>query len=219
MTDAPAVQQDIVVENFTDVSKISKRVRKVNDIVIPLRRGLGQDQIIAGFFALILTAIVFFSLVRPILSLFSFSPSWAFYVAFFLLPVILVGQKVGAPMPNGKTISGFVTSLVRFYVDDPVHRRGVPQAKAPTRGRRLHYAREWVPSDGYAPSAAVSTSAADSEFTYTGRADLQTWMAERSVAHREAQVVQEKAKKASRMEQQTSRLTATDTSVTFDFED
>jgi len=215
---APAAEQALIVENYTDVSRISKRVRKIHDMVIPLRRGLGQDQVVAGFLTLVALAIIFFTLIRPTLQLLNVQPNWVMYVIYFVGPVILVGQKISAPMPSGKTISGTMTSFMRFHMDDPIHRRGIPQPKRPARGRRLHYAREWVPSNGYTANS-FATGMGDDALTYTGRADLEKWMATQTVAHREEQVSESQAKKAERQAQLEARITATDTSVTFDTED
>ena len=65
-------------------------------------------------------------------------------MAFVLFaPPVIVAQRMIAPMPHGKTIGGYLRSLMRFTFDDKVYRRGRP-IDTPTTHREGPMRHDWI---------------------------------------------------------------------------
>lgn len=213
---APTGPAEFTVENYTELAKIRKRIRKVNDITIPLRRGVGIDQVVTGLVVLILLAILYGAIFSPLIAITHIEVSWAAYLIYFLAPTFLAAQKVSAPMKYGKTIPGTIISRLRRWLDDPVHRRGFPLPHRPTRARRMHYQREWQPKTPYAASTNARSGATDGQYFYEAEADLDSWIATHSVEHEQAAVEAAQQKKLDRAQRQTARLTHSDYGIDLD---
>ena len=56
---------------------------------------------------------------------------------------MIVAQRMIAPMPHGKTIGGYLRSLMRFTFDDKVYRRGRP-IDTPTIHREGPMRHDWI---------------------------------------------------------------------------
>lgn len=171
----------LVAHSYTNFFKIRKRIRRIQDIPLPFKRGLGTDQFVTFILVFIVLAIINFAILSPIFSLFSIQMEWSFYLVYFLAPPVIAAQKIGSPMPNGKSIPGTAFSYLRAKLDDPIHRRGMPLGKVSPRGKRLHYVREWTPS--VAADAPFEVGEGDAGYFYGPRVDLEGWMANKSVEH------------------------------------
>ena len=136
-------QRGLIAHSYSNFFKIRKRMRKVQDITLPFRRGLGVEQFVTFLLALLALLFIYGTLLAPLFALTDVSPGWRFYLLYFLGPSVLLGMRVGKPMKSGKSIPGTVRSWLRKTLDDPVHRRGVPLRRRPVSGPRIHYLRTW----------------------------------------------------------------------------
>lgn len=209
----------ITVENYTSVAKIRKRIRSINDVAIPLKRGLGEDQLVAILLTLALLGIIYGLVLAPIITLFHLKLTWAFFAIYLIAPCFFTAQKIGTPMKSGKTISGTMTSFARSLLDDPVHRRGVPQPRKAVTGRRLHYQREWLATDKAQAVAPLASGEGDERYHYEDVSFLDRWMAEHSVQHEEKREAEAQEKRLSKAARQSALHNSTDQTVHFDFED
>lgn len=187
----------LIAHSYDALFSIRKRIRKVSDLEIPLRNGLTMAQIGTGILVLFLQVIIFGVFIVPLFGIFGASPPWQLTALWVLGPPILAGQNIIKPMPHGKSIPGTVQSMIRFWLDDPLHRRGlpVPTPKQPHGETLVHYQREWVAFAEYvqdepweAPISDRSTEARISfcNATLDEQIDFQKWWDNKAATHLEA---------------------------------
>ena len=196
MVDTDLEAQGLTCQSYDALFSIRKRVRKINDLTIPTRRGVGTNQIGAFLVTFIASVITYGLIVLPVMNLVGFGPNgWVMVGWVFGLPV-LAAQRIAKPMAHGKTISGSLHSLMRWHLDDRVHQRGlpVPAPKRPCDEKVLHYQREWVMSSPHAEDTPGEEdySDRDTELRIDANVvDLQPWYDSKARAH--AAEEQEKA--------------------------
>lgn len=185
----------LIGHSYDSLFAVRKRIRKVNDLVIPFRQGLTTTQIGTGFAVLVIQIITFGMLVQPFLGLFGTQAPWQLTVAWILGPPVLAAQNIIKPMPYGKSIPGTVNSMVRYYLDDPIHRRGLPIAtpKQPYDKTLVHYQREWVGFAEYVEhepwEAPISDRETEERFSFCNRSlgdeeiDFQQWWDDKAARH------------------------------------
>lgn len=215
MSEATAGKQEedleamgLIGHSYDSLFSIRKRIRKINDLVIPFRQGLTTSQIGTGLGVLILQVITFGMFIVPFIGLFGGArPPWQLTVAWILVPPILAAQNIIKPMPYGKSIPGTMQSLLRFLLDDPIHRRGLPIATPaqPYREKIVHYQREWVAFEEYAEDdpweAPVSDRVTEERFSFSNRSlgdeeiDFQKWWDDKAAEHLEREQVASTTKK------------------------
>ena len=120
--------QGLIGMSYDSVFAIRKRVRKFGDFTIPLRGGLTYAQLGTGLITLVVMFFVYAIVVAPLSAAMRLSPLSNLGLMAFVLfaPPVIVAQRMIAPMPHGKTIGGYLRSLMRFTFDDKVYRRGRP---------------------------------------------------------------------------------------------
>ena len=180
--------EGLVAQSYTGFFRIRKRIRKIQDIVVPLREGLGVDQLAMFLLAAAIMGILYGALVSPIVNIFEIKLTVPFFLLWFIVPGFFAAQRVSKPMPHGKTIPGYVFSQIRHLLDDPVHRRGIPLVKAPRRGKAFHFQREFVVHPKFAEDALTPAlnAADDSDRFYYGEPIMvEEFMASRSATHSE----------------------------------
>lgn len=187
MADKPEVEdldaEGLIAYSYTNFFKIKKRMRRIQDIVIPLREGISVEQFLTFFGTLAVMGALYGLFIAPLVAIFGMDLGWQFFLFWYLLPAVLASQRISKPMPHSKTISGALGSWVRNKLDDPVHRRGTPLAKRPREGKAMHYQREFTLHPQFAGDALipVAGSASDEGLVYKGQTlDLEDWMASRS---------------------------------------
>ena len=133
--------------SYTGVFRIERRIRKINDFAVPLRGGLVPAQVGTFIGVLLVTVILWFALIAPLVStIFKQSPPLILAVFFILVPPWLLSRQIGKPMPAGKTIPGWVRSRARAFLDDEWHRGGTPIKERPDRTAKvMHLERSWRP--------------------------------------------------------------------------
>lgn len=196
MADAP-VHEDLEAEgliaySYTNFFKIRKRMRRIQDIVIPLRDGISVEQFMTFFGALAVMGVLYALFVAPIVGIFHAELGWQFFLFWYLLPAVLASQRISKPMPNAKTISGALGSWMRTKLDDPIHRRGVPQAARARGGKVLHFQREFTLHPQFAGDALdrAPGAASDEGLEYRGQTlDLEEWMSSRTGENMERQLI------------------------------
>jgi hypothetical protein len=175
--------EGLIAYSYTNFFKIKKRMRRIQDIVIPLREGISVEQFLTFFGALAVMGTLYGLFVAPLVAIFGIDLGWQFLLFWYLLPAVLASQRISKPMPHSKTISGALSSWVRNKLDDPVHRRGTPLAKRPRTGKVMHFQREFTLHPQFAGDALTPApgAASDEGFSYKGQTlDLEDWMASRS---------------------------------------
>lgn len=180
--------EGLVAQSYTGFFRIRKRIRKIQDIVVPLREGLGVDQLAMFLLAVLVMGILYGLFVSPIVNIFEIKLTVPFFLLWFIVPGFFAAQRISKPMPHGKTIPGYVFSKIRKLLDDPVHRRGIPLAKAPRRGKAFHFQREFVVHPKFAADALTPApnAADDSDRFYYGEpVMIEEFMASRSATHSE----------------------------------
>jgi hypothetical protein len=175
--------EGLIAYSYTNFFKIKKRMRRIQDIVIPLREGISVEQFLTFFGTLAVMGILYGMFVAPIVNIFGIDLGWQFFLFWYPLPAVLASQRISKPMPNSKTISGALGSWMRNKLDDPIHRRGVPLPGRPRGGKVMHFQREFTLHPQFAGDALIPVhgAASDDGLTYTGQTlDLEDWMASRS---------------------------------------
>lgn len=189
----------LIGHSYDSLFSIRKRIRKVSDIVIPLRAGLTYSQIGIAVLVLVVQLVTYRMLVIPVFAIFDGArPPWQLLVIWVVGPTILAAQNIIKPFPYGKSIPGTVASLVRYWLDDPVHRRGMPirTPKQPYDVEVVHFQREWVPFEEYVDDEpweeAVSDRVTEEHISFCNRTleegaviDLQEWWDAKAAEHLE----------------------------------
>lgn len=178
----------LIVHSYDSLFAIRKRIRKISDIVIPIKGGLGTNQLGVGVVTFIVMVVIYGLVLVPAMSLMGIEPHILVAIAVLLGPPILVGQRIAKPMPHGKSIPSSVTSFLRRYLDDPIHRRGNPitTPKQPADMAVLHYHREWQMFPDFAMYAPgeLDVTDDDTESRFVGeRVNLQDWYDEMALTH------------------------------------
>jgi hypothetical protein len=169
-------QRGLIAHSYSNFFKIRKRMRKIQDITLPFRRGLGIEQFVTFILALLGLLLIYGTIIAPLFALTDASPGWRFYLLYFLVPSVLLAMRVGKPMKSGKSIPGTVRSWLRKLLDDPVHRRGVPLRRRPSTAPRIHFLRTWQAHPVLRPHLPPS-STYDADPRPTGRpVDLEDWL-------------------------------------------
>lgn len=169
---------------------IDKRVRKIQDLHIPTRAGVSVNQIITFFIVLVLSFMFQVLILGQIMSLMGIPGHWLLFLAVVFGPPFLCAWRVTKPMPSDKSIPGTVQSLLMYFLDDPVHRRGRP-VKTNTRPRDefvQHYLRDWTVNQEFSAEVPGEGDWTDDEtenlFTRaSGHVDLQEWMDRKAIEH------------------------------------
>lgn len=146
--------QGLVGYSYDHLLAIRKRIRKISDFTIPIRGGLTYAQAGTALATFVVMFFVYAVVALPIMIVTDTSPlgRLGILVTLLFVPPILVAQRMIAPMPDGKTIGGWVRSWTRFTFDDKVHRRGRPIDTPRTHqaGRVRHYLKTWEPAEEFA---------------------------------------------------------------------
>lgn len=178
--------QGLLAHSYDSLFSVRKRLRKINDLTLPTRRGLGTSQIGAFMVVFIFSVITYGLFLVPALGLLHIDRDPRILLAWVLIPSFLVAQRIAKPMEFGKTIPGTINSFLRFHLDDPLHRRGlpVPTPTLPPEHRAIHYQRTWEMA---APYAAIEPSETDwsdlvTEHRLAGEAALEPWLDDQAKA-------------------------------------
>lgn len=137
----------LIAHSYDALFSVRRRLRKVNDLHVPLRAGLAYSQIGVALLAVIVQFLTLALIVAPLVALLRLDTPWWFPLLWVFGPAVLMAQQVIKPMPHGKGISDTVVSYLRVAFDDPVHARGrgVPRKRQPEGMSVVHYQREWAP--------------------------------------------------------------------------
>lgn len=179
----------LIAHSYDSIWSIRKVIRRINDLDIPLRQGLSVSQIATFGATFIVSAIIFGTIIAPIMGLLGIDRHPLVSLTFLLGPPILATQRITKPMSYGKTIGGTMRSLARFHLDDRTHRRGLPikPRRRPSDQSIAHWQREWVaatPLSSQTPGLEL-LSDPNTEGRFAGAVvTLQTWMDEQAAESR-----------------------------------
>lgn len=179
---------------------IEKRVRKVQDLHIPTRAGLSTNQIATFFIVLVFSFLFQVFIFGQLMSLLGIPGHWLLFTLVVFGPPLLSAWRVTKPMPSGKTIPGTVRSIVMYYLDDPVHRRGSPikESKRPHDEFVQHYIRDWTVNQEFAAEIPGEGDWTDDETELlfsraSGTVNLQTWLDRKAIEHFESEEQEKQA--------------------------
>lgn len=146
MSDEDLESQGMIAHSYDSLFSIRKIIRKINDIQIPVKHGLATNQIGAFILGFVVSIVLYGLIVVPMLNLFGIDRSVWITIGCLFGPPFLLAQRIAKPMAYGKTIGGTMSSLLRYLLDDRVHRRGlpVPTPRQPIDLPVQHYQRTWV---------------------------------------------------------------------------
>ena len=135
MTEEELVENGLMGESYDQITRIRTRIRKINDIEMPVRGGIAPEQFGVGLVVFFISAIVFALIVRPLFSLFGISPHWLVTVTLLFAPPLLAAQRVIKPMRYEKSIPSSMKSWWRYVTDENTHARGLPHPARPQQAR------------------------------------------------------------------------------------
>lgn len=183
----------LIASSYDALFAVRKKVRKINDLSLPTREGITVNQIGVALVMFLVSSILLGFIIQPLFRLLHIQMTWWLLLLFLFGPSVLAAQRVTKPMAYGKSITGTLTSLMRYWLDDPVHRRGLP-IKTPARPWNvpiLHYQREWVMAEAYAPYVQGEGDYSDEETEYrmtkTPPIELQGWYDNAAIEHIKAE--------------------------------
>lgn len=187
-TEADLEKEGLIGVSYDSFFKIDKRVRKVQDLHLPTRAGISVNQI-ATFFIVLLFSFLFYALIIvQVTDLFGISVHWFVTVLLIVAPPLLCAWRVSLPMPSGKSIPGTARSLLTYYLDDPVHRRGRPIKTDPRPPDEFvqHYMRDWTVSEEFAAEVPGEGDWTDDDteklfVRCTGHINLQEWIDQKAI--------------------------------------
>lgn len=177
----------LIGHSYDSFFSIRKRIRRINDLTIPFRQGLTNSQIGTALAVFIFQIVTYGVIIVPLVGLVADNPPWQLMVTWLFVPPVLAAQNIVKPMPYGKSIPGTIQSILRFFLDDPIHRRGLPIAtpRQPYKEKVVHYQREWEAFDEYVEdtpaNAAISDRVTEERFAADNglfggeEIDFQTW--------------------------------------------
>lgn len=142
--------QENTAFSYTSAFEIRQVMYRIQDIDLPFKRGLRVEQFLAFVAGFLLNAALINIIVYPLLRLLGGGFPWTFHALIWLALPIFLAVQIGRPMPNHKSIAGTTMSFLRYHLDDRWHRRGMPQAKAPTSTElQGNYLRVWTVDPQY----------------------------------------------------------------------
>lgn len=211
----------LIGHSYDHLFAIRKRMRKLGDFTIPLRGGLTYTQVVTALVSLVVSFLMYALVVSPITILIGVEGKAATAVMALTIlgPPVLLTQKAVSPMPDHKSISGWMRSWWRFHTDDKVYRRGRP-INPPTYhrpGRVRHVWRVWEPTDQWAHLVDdyTPTTRATVERAFTGTVtDLETAQAATSARLAAAEKAAAQAARRRNQESDGLDLRGTDATVT-----
>lgn len=173
---------------------IDKRVRKIQDLYVPTRSGLSVNQIITFFIVLFVSFLFQVLILGQIMNLLGIPGHWLLFLLVVFGPPVLCAWRVTKPMPSNKSIPGTVQSLLMYYLDDPVHRRGRPVKDLPRPREEFvqHYQRDWTVNQEFAAEVPGEGDWTDDDTENlfnraSGHVNLQEWMDRKAIEHFEAE--------------------------------
>lgn len=172
----------LIAHSYDSLFSIRKRLRAINDIALPTRRGILTTQIGMGIFTLIAQFITYGLILLPLMRLFNIAPSPWVLLGWVVIPTVLVAQRVAKPMAYNKSIAEAMASRLRRLLDDEVHRRGTPIPNRPfaPEERVVHYQREWVMYPDYAADTPgeedITTPEIEARLAHDTDVDLQHFL-------------------------------------------
>lgn len=174
----------LIGECYDSVFSIRQVLRKINDIPIPLRRGVTLPQIGVFLLTLIGSFLSYVLLIRPATNLIGVHVHPLLIVLYIFGIPGFAAQRVLKPMRYGKSISTTAASWWRDLTDDPVHARGMPvrgRKEDTVEGPTLVFWRRWVPAAEVTEPEETDPRA---EALQTGFIDsTEQWAAEMSMRH------------------------------------
>lgn len=140
-------------ESYTDAFRVRKVMYRINDLDLPFRNGVRQEQFIAFILGFFFNLAFLFIFIYPLIKIFySGHIAIRFHlILLFALPTLLA-MRIGKPTPTGKTLPGRFMTWLRNFLDDEWHRRGRPIPHTPLDENDIqgNYQRTWYVDPAFA---------------------------------------------------------------------
>jgi hypothetical protein len=152
--------ESVTLRDYTEAFKVKKALRKVGKANIPLKEGLFVDDIkifALTFFVWVLAYnMIFAPPIKVVAHLFGMSaPKGVPYLFVLFVPPVFAVAASRRPIRHNLGIFGLVRAQFRDWMDDPVHRKGVPVRKG--HGPRAYRIVLWRAKPDLLPGLAPRT--------------------------------------------------------------
>ncbi|MFD7712227.1 hypothetical protein ACFV6E_38920 [Streptomyces sp. NPDC059785] len=127
-------EESVTLRDYTEAFKVKKALRKVGKANIPLKEGLFVDDI-KIFAASLISWIMLYNMVlvppvKLVAHMFgSTAPKGIPYLFILLVPPVFAVAASRRPVRHNLGFFGLTRAAIRDWMDDPVHRKGVPVRK------------------------------------------------------------------------------------------
>lgn len=180
----------LIGHSYDSLFAIRKRIRSIQDFVLPFRSGLTYPQIGVALLVIVIQLLSWALIVIPLVQITGSTVNFFVFLGWLFVPAVLAAQNIIKPMPHSKTIGGTVNSWFRARADDTVHRRGYPVAAGPLEhpGPAFHYLRMWEPFPEYRPNGAAATTdpLIEARFVNSGpKVALEPWLDSQIAEHKQ----------------------------------
>ncbi|MFH8802182.1 hypothetical protein ACH4F6_21670 [Streptomyces sp. NPDC017936] len=124
----------VTLRDYTEAFKVKKALRKVGKANIPLKEGLFVDDIKIFALTLFVWVMAYNMILAPPIKVVAHlfgagAPKGIPYLFVLFVPPVFAVAASRRPIRHNLGIFGLVRAQVRDWMDDPVHRRGVPVRK------------------------------------------------------------------------------------------
>ena len=126
--------ETVTLRDYTEAFKVKKALRKVGKANIPLKEGLFVDDIKVFALTLLLWIMAYNMVLAPPIKVIAHvfgarAPVGIPYLFVLFMPPVFAVALSRRPVRHNLGIFGLVRAMVRDWMDDPVHRKGVPVRK------------------------------------------------------------------------------------------
>ncbi|MFG2330109.1 hypothetical protein ACGFMM_10830 [Streptomyces sp. NPDC048604] len=123
--------ETVTLRDYTEAFKVKKAMRKIGKANIPLKEGLFVDDIKVFAITLFGWAMTYSMVLAPPIKVIAnilgtTAPKGVPYLFVLFVPPVLAVAASRRPIRHNLGIFGLVRAMVRDWMDDPVHRKGVP---------------------------------------------------------------------------------------------
>ncbi|GGN67344.1 hypothetical protein GCM10011579_039780 [Streptomyces albiflavescens] len=126
--------ETVTLRDYTEAFKVKKALRKIGKANVPLKEGLFVDDIKVFALTLVLWITAYNMILAPPIKVVAHlfgtkAPVGIPYLFILFVPPIFAVALSRRPVRHNLGIFGLIRALIRDWMDDPVHRKGVPVRK------------------------------------------------------------------------------------------
>ncbi|WP_369201019.1 hypothetical protein [Streptomyces sp. PU-14G] len=149
--------EPVKLHDYTEAFKVKRALRKIGKAHVPLKEGLFVDDIKIFGISLVGWVLAYTVLLAPpirfVVHLVGLGmPVGIPYLFILFVPPVVAVAMSRRPVRYNLALFGLLRGLVRDWLDDPVHRKGVPCKRL--RGQQSYRVIVWRPRPDLLPSLA-----------------------------------------------------------------